>query len=318
MATPPPRARGRPSQRAPHSIPRFTLYGEAAAPDVDLLHVEEIRSRSSLYRWEIDAHVHAGHHQLLWLRRGEVQLRLDESDSHLQAPGALAIPPGVVHAFRFLPGTDGHVLTLHPRALVEGEPALTPEALQALFGRPRVLALDFGSDAASRLDALFTQLQREAAQADASPVPLWLARSVAWRLAQVAARLARADEQAAGAARQAALHTRFLALVESHYLEHWPVARYAQRLGTSTDRLNRVTRAHAGRSALALIHDRLLREACRRLTYLAAPVASLGFELGFDDPAYFSRFFKRGTGVSPGVFRTRSRPVTDPSPTAAA
>jgi AraC family transcriptional activator of pobA len=123
----------------------------------------------------------------------------------------------------------------------------------------------------------------------------------------VAARQTRAGATAdGGSARQAALHTRFLALVEAHHLDHWPVQRYAERLGTSTDRLNRVTRAHAGRSALDLIHDRLQREACRRLTYLVAPVSKLAFELGFDDPAYFCRFFKRRVGVSPSAFRARS------------
>ena len=44
-----------------------------------------------------------------------------------EGPLAIVIPPGAVHAFRFAPGTDGHVLTLHPRALVEGDPALDAE-----------------------------------------------------------------------------------------------------------------------------------------------------------------------------------------------
>jgi len=301
MASP----RGRRATGAPAHIPRFTLYGEAAAPAVELLHVEAIESRSRLYHWEIDAHVHAGHHQLLWLRRGRADVRLDESRTLLQGPGAVAIAPGVVHAFRFAPHTDGHVLTLATRALVEGDPPLGPAALQALFGRPLALALPAGDEATQRLDTLFAQLQREATAPGLDgdgPVPLWLARAVVWRLAQAAARQA----QAAAPGRpggHAALHTRFLALVEAHYLEHWPVQRYAQRLGTSTDRLNRVTRTHAGKSALQLVHERVLREACRRLTYLVAPVSNLAFELGFDDPAYFCRFFKRGMGVSPSAFR---------------
>ncbi|MFO1327454.1 MAG: helix-turn-helix domain-containing protein [Rubrivivax sp.] len=298
-------ARGRRRAAAPAHLPRFTLYGEAAAPAVELLHVEAIESRSRLYHWEIDAHVHGAHHQLLWLRRGRAEVRLDESRSTLQGPALVAIPPGVAHAFRFAPHTDGQVLTLATRALVEGDPAIDPAALQALFGRPRALALAADDEAAQRLDALFAQLLREA-QAPGldgdGPVPLWLARAIVWRAAQAAARHTQASVPGRPA-RQAALHTRFLALVESHYLEHWPVQRYAERLGTSTDRLNRVTRAHAGRSALQLVHERLLREACRRLTYLVAPVSKLAFELGFDDPAYFCRFFKRGMGLSPTAFR---------------
>ena len=303
--------RGRRASRAPADIPRFTLYGEGGGGDaVELLHVEAIASRSRLYQWEIDAHLHAGHHQLLWLRSGRAEVRLDESHIMLTGPAAVAIPPGVVHAFRFEPECNGHVLTLAMRVLVEGNPALGPDALQALFGRGLCLSLNATDDATQRLDPLFQQLQHDVQTPGldgARPVPLWLTRAVLWRTAQAAARQARAAGQpGAGSARLAALHTRFLTLVESHYLEHWSVQRDAEPLGTSTDRLNRVTHAHAGRSALDLVHDRLQREACRRLTCLAAPVSRLAFELGFDDPAYFCRFFKRRVGVSPSAYRARA------------
>ncbi|HNB47561.1 MAG TPA: helix-turn-helix domain-containing protein, partial [Burkholderiaceae bacterium] len=95
--------------------------------------------------------------------------------------------------------------------------------------------------------------------------------------------------------------------MESHYLEHWPVSRYAERLGLSTERLNRMVRAETGLNAQALLHARLAREACRRLVHVAAPVSRLAFELGFEDPAYFCRFFKRHTGFSPRAFRTQQQ-----------
>ena len=69
-------------------------------------------------------------------------------------------------------------------------------------------------------------------------------------------------------------------------------------------RLNRVTRAESGRSALEIAHDRLTREACRRLFYIAAPAEKLALELGFEDAAYFSRFFTKGAEVSPRAFRS--------------
>jgi len=301
-----PRRRNSPV-RAPQAraaIPAFSLYGEAAAPGAELLHVEPIQSRSSLYHWEIDAHVHQGLHQILWLRSGPASVVLDLARVDCAGPTAIVIPPGVVHAFRFTADSDGYVLTMSAHAIVEGDARAAGDALDQLFAEPRVLPLAVEAPETQRLHGLFNGLIAEFRMPDVagSPVLLWLARGVVWRLARVAAQ--REQHAARGAAPgQQALFTRFVLLVEAHFLEHWPVSKFASRLGLTPERLNRLTHAHADRNALELIHDRIAREACRRLVYVAAPISKLAFELGFDDPAYFCRFFKRRTGVSPSQYR---------------
>ena len=66
-------------------------------------------------------------------------------------------------------------------------------------------------------------------------------------------------------------------------------------------------RTVAGKSPFEVAQERLLLEARRKLIYIAAPVSLLAYELGFEDPAYFWRFFKRRTGMTPKEFRRRSR-----------
>jgi AraC family transcriptional activator of pobA len=154
---------------------------------------------------------------------------------------------------------------------------------------------------AARLHALFGQLLAEHESSDPGPVTGWLARAVLWRLAAVARR----DETPARRAAQP-LYTRWVALAEAHYREHWPVTRYAAQLGLSAERLNRLVRNETGANAQALLHTRLVREACRRLVHIAAPVSRIAFELGFEDAAYFSRFFRRHVGVAPGEYRRRA------------
>jgi AraC family transcriptional activator of pobA len=96
---------------------------------------------------------------------------------------------------------------------------------------------------------------------------------------------------------------RFLQLVEQHLQEQWTLAQYAARLGLPTQRLNRLAHEVSNQSALEVVHERLTREACRRLIYTAAPVGTIAAELGFEDAAYFSRFFKRRLGSTPLAFR---------------
>lgn len=294
------------SRRRPSRLPTFALYGEeGAAPPP--LHIESIDSRSRLYDWEIDAHVHQGLHQVLWLHAGEVDAVLDESRRTAPGPAVVVIPPGVAHAFRFSRGSDGFVLTFDAAVLAEGDADDAGEALRELFAAPRLFAPERDAPEVARLHALFQWLHAEnhAAGAGPDPVPIWLARAVVHRLARAGRRGLQAQRR--GAAGRQSLYTRWVVLVEAHYQEHWPVSRYAERLGLSTERLNRVVRAETGRSAQQLVHERLVREACRRLVHVAAPVSRLAFELGFDDPAYFCRFFKRHAGVSPRQYRAHAQ-----------
>jgi AraC family transcriptional regulator, transcriptional activator of pobA len=290
------------TQRAIGAIPRFALYGEAPHPGQELLHIEEVQSRSRLYQWEIDAHVHQGLYQIVWLASGMADVMLDEWRAQVEGPAAIVVPPGVVHGFRFAPDTDGRVLTLSARLLVEGEFEDIGNAFRQLFLAPGVLHFSPDDGEASRLHVQLAELSAEFALPGAADAPVlrWLARAVVWRLARASEQGQREGGQARA---HQALFTRFLLLVEQHFLAHWPMERYASRLGLSTQRLNRLVRAERGCTALELVHERLTREACRRLVYVAAPAASLALELGFEDPAYFSRFFKRRTGRSPQQWR---------------
>jgi len=293
-------------KRGGETIPRFALYGEAPGPTPDPLHIEEVRSRSRLYQWEIEPHVHAGLHQIIWINRGWVEAALDERRETVLSPAAIFIPPNVVHGFRFAIDTDGFVLTLSAGFAMEGDARLAGEAFTRAFETAGVARLVPDDPSVQRIDALVRELAATFnAPGDADwPLMAWLARALLWRLAR--ARAATFGESAGGH-RDRSLHLRFLLLVEQHFLEHWPLARYADRLGLTTQRLNRMARAENGRSALEIVHDRLIREACRRLYYIAAPAEKLALELGFDDPAYFSRFFKRRTGLTPGRWREQRR-----------
>jgi AraC family transcriptional activator of pobA len=60
-----------------------------------------------------------------------------------------------------------------------------------------------------------------------------------------------------------------------------------------------------GRSPMQLVHSRLLLEAKRELHYTDNQVSKISIGLGFDDAAYFTRFFTSRVGISPRAFRKR-------------
>ncbi len=102
------------------------------------------------------------------------------------------------------------------------------------------------------------------------------------------------------------VHT-FVSLLDVHLRDHWSVADYASHMGVSRDRLTSVLRRATGESPLSLIHKKMIAEAKVLLTSTNQQVAEVAFTLGFNDPAYFSRFFQRHIGMTPARFRRDKR-----------
>lgn len=104
-------------------------------------------------------------------------------------------------------------------------------------------------------------------------------------------------------ATEPALLEQFTALVETHHATLHQVAQYAQLLHLSPGHLNARVRQLSGQPALAHIHARLALEAKRYLFHTSLSAAEISFALGFEDPSYFGRFFRRDTGLSPVRYR---------------
>ena len=284
-------------------VPSFMLYGESgASATAERLHIEDIQARSRRYLWEIAPHTHRGLYQCLFVAAGPAATHVDDNHAQLGGPALVILPPGCVHAFSFSADTEGHVLTIAPEVLFEGSDAAARVSFEALFAVAHVLRFETRDALALRLYRLFQQLLQEYRALDGhdSPVCVWLARSILWLVGQ---ELRRRHELDGGTHRAHQSFTRFQALIELHYSDHWPISRYARIIGMSEGRLNRLCRAQREHSAFELLQQRLLREARRRLAYIGMSVAQVARELGFRDPAYFCRFFKRHTGLSPSRFR---------------
>ena len=103
----------------------------------------------------------------------------------------------------------------------------------------------------------------------------------------------------------------FNQLIEEHYPEQWSVERYARKIGITPVYLNVLCRQWAGESALALVHQRVVLAAKRSLVYTSMTISVVSYTLGFSDPAYFTRFFKRHVGVSPKLFRKQAATLVE-------
>lgn len=114
-------------------------------------------------------------------------------------------------------------------------------------------------------------------------------------------------------AAERSLLRRYQELITEHYTSVHDVASYAELLHITAGHLSDVIKQQSGKSAIELIHDRLLIEAKRLLFHTDQSVKELSFQLGFSDVSYFVRFFKRLSGLTPVEFRTQIREKYHPN-----
>ncbi len=77
---------------------------------------------------------------------------------------------------------------------------------------------------------------------------------------------------------------------------------YAQRLNVSEKSLNEMVKKNTGKSASHIIYDQVIMEA-KRLLLMGLSAKATAYDLQFEDPAHFSKFFKSQTGIAPSEFR---------------
>ena len=96
---------------------------------------------------------------------------------------------------------------------------------------------------------------------------------------------------------------RFHVLVESHFREKHQVSAYAELLNKSPKTLSNVFKKTSDDSPLQVINKRIILEAKRLLMSSAKNVDEIGYELGYKEPAHFSKFFKSHTGLPPAKYK---------------
>ena len=127
------------------------------------------------------------------------------------------------------------------------------------------------------------------------------------QLYEILIRLARHHSAAHPAPPLSPMHPvvrRYQELIERHFRHIHRTAEYAKQLSVTSGHLTALCTTLLGRSAKRLLQERIAVEARRLLLYTDRTAESIAHELGFADPSYFGRFFRKATGVSPQKFRS--------------
>ena len=283
------------------AIPVVDFYGETESWSTsDLVHIEPLVDRSQLHGWKIRPHRHSSLSQCFLVQKGGGIAHLDTLSYELTPPCVLIVPEMCVHDFEWMKNSSGYVLSI--AAPLANELAREIGSGLNVFRKPAVINISADQ---VHVETLFTAIQHEHRQDLALKAPLLgaLVRALTIWLFRHVAPDSNETERSSRANKH---YTRFVALVDKHHKFQRTVASYAHDVGITPSHLNAVCQDLAGGSALSVIHARLFLAARRSLIYTEKTIAGVSLGLGFSDPAYFTRFFKRLAGMTPREYRRES------------
>lgn len=103
-----------------------------------------------------------------------------------------------------------------------------------------------------------------------------------------------------------ALFLHFLETVLKNFDKNLSVTEIAALIGTTESKLNELSKLHINKTAQNVIFGLIISEAKRLFNYEKLSVKEVAYALGFNDPFYFSNFFKKHTNISPKSYKEKA------------
>lgn len=210
--------------------------------------------------------------------------------------------PGQIHSWEFDPGTDGFVVNFNESfftAVCHNPNFVTDFPIfNTISGRPvNVLETECCSEVHGLMERMLFEFESD------HEFKQEILRALLMQTLVLLSRNMPESSRTAATRHQVTVLHNFEKLIEQHYREKRLPREYAEMLFLTPNHLNALTNAVVGKSAGELIRDRVILEAKRLLVNSDYTVTQIADILNFEDNAYFTRFFKKYTGMSPEYFR---------------
>ncbi len=245
------------------------------------------------------------YHELIWVESGSGEHLIDGAPVPVEPETLTIIGRGQVHVFRDAQDIHGAVIRVKDELLLGGSQRVATGCVLAP-GPARVVHIPPGASAS--LKAVVGALHDEVARPQdpysdditsslVSTLLLWLERWVQ----ESAPEGPQADDG------DLQLYRRFVQRLEAEFAAHHDARHYADALAVPLTALSKALQAATGKTTKEQITDRVMLEAQRLLRFTDQNVGEVAFHVGFGDPLYFSRAFKRHAGMSPLAYREAAR-----------
>ncbi|MEL6142265.1 MAG: helix-turn-helix transcriptional regulator [Bacteroidota bacterium] len=249
-----------------------------------------------------DPHRH-DYYTVIWVRSGEGQHLIDFNSYPLTPNSVFFVSPGQIHQMTTLSEPVGWVITFS-RAFLQHQHLSEDfiERIKLFNAFEESPPLTLPPHLAKKLQAIFLMMEADYQ----SPGELQIGLMSAYLkifLIHCVNICDKGDQDLRDDQGGSALLKRFKSLLKEHFRQQHKVAAYAEQLAITPKYLNQVVKLFLGQTAKEVIQEKITLNAKRELKYTDQSIKEIAYDLGFEDPLYFSQFFKKCTGVSPSKFR---------------
>lgn len=235
--------------------------------------------------------------EIFYFVEGEGQLTVDFTSYSIQAKKAFCLYPGQVRQVNISRPSDGYYLSASADFVLLSKAG--PEAIftaQQLAGTSQPVAIEFNDERNDELIEVLFKLRKEFAN-------YFLLRSEVLKslfnlLSIYLARQLTPSFPNEPIRREQQLVRNFIALLKNNYVEKKAVADYASELFITPSYLNQVVKKVTGQPASYHIQQQIVLEAKRLARFTTQSMKEIAYQLGFDDIAHFSKFFKNNSGIN--------------------
>lgn len=273
------------------------------------LHFEYLDNLANFFGRNMSVHYHDRFYQIHIILNGNTHVHLDGKHYTNEGITLFFTPPAVPHSFVTETNSSGYVLTIQQQLvwrLLDMECGLN----NIMVDQMKPFCASLGED--FPILSLISHLKKEL---DSSSMMQEKATQALLQLVLIEVmRLGiRNNSEKTNRSVDITIFHHFNHLVEIHYAEHWALGNYAEQLGISVSRLNDICRRVSSLSSKKIIIDRQMQEARRSLQFTSKSVSEIGYDLGFRDPAYFARFFRKYSDMTASEYRNTVHQTTEQS-----
>ncbi|MBC8046349.1 MAG: helix-turn-helix domain-containing protein [Fimbriimonadaceae bacterium] len=237
---------------------------------------------------------------LVWCSYGSVSIVVDENEFEIKANEVITITSGQIHYFKKIKDPAGFILEFTYDFFCKNDndiELIFHNGLFCHFDENEIITFDNIEMVQKELEQIKTELNKK---------PYQYLISIHSRIELILVEINRSKIKLGNDIwKPDALFLKFLELVRANFQYNYQLSYFANVLGTTEAKLNDHSKLHTGKTAQNVIYGLIVSEAKRLLTYQNLSIKEVSHQLGFNDPFYFSNFFKKHTSQSPKSYKTK-------------